>query len=86
MVASLESMRSCNNPVEIDVSGADFGQDIRALYVGVTGDVAVTAPNGTKITYVGVAAGVWHPIAANAVLQAGTTATGLVGELAEPLL
>lgn len=51
----------------------------RALYVGVTGNVAVI-PIGqvTPITFVGVQAGTILPIAARIVMNSGTTATNIV--------
>lgn len=50
---------------------------IRGLYVGGSGDVTVTHPDGSSVQYVGLAAGIVHPIAATHVTAA--TATGIVG-------
>lgn len=50
-----------------------------AVYVGVTGNVAVTPANGgANVTFVGVPAGAVLPIMVRAVLSTGTTATSLV--------
>jgi sialic acid synthase SpsE len=57
----------------------DLQQDIRALYIGVSGNVAVVDKFGNSRTYVGLAAGTWQPIHARRVLSTGTTATNLVG-------
>ena len=82
---ALQSMRTCNNPKALDVSSEDFCQALRAIYVGSSGDLVIDAPNGERITYVGLASGVWHPIAAGKIISEGTTAGNLVGELDEPL-
>lgn len=53
----------------------------RALYVGVTGNVAVIFvgdKDADAVTLVGLAAGVWHPIQVRRILATGTTATGIV--------
>lgn len=52
---------------------------IRALYVGVSGDVKITDMAGTAITLVGLAAGIFHPVCAVQVYSTGTTATDIVG-------
>lgn len=57
----------------------DLSISTRGLYVGVTGDVKVDFVNGTSVTFVGLAAGVIHPIRARRVYSTGTTATSLVG-------
>jgi len=49
----------------------------RGIYVGVTGNLKVTMPDGTTPTFLNIAAGVVHPIAATRVWSTGTTATGL---------
>lgn len=50
----------------------------RGLYVGVTGNVKVDI-GGTAITFVGLAAGVIHPLRVTRVYATGTTATNIVG-------
>lgn len=51
----------------------------RGLYVGVSGNVAVIPVNGSSaVTFVGLAAGIIHPIRAKVVLSTGTTATSIV--------
>ena len=49
----------------------------RAIYVGVTGDVAVRHPNGDLVTYTGAAVGE-HPWQVDKVLSTGTTATTMI--------
>ena len=50
----------------------------KGLYVGVSGDVAVTMENGQDVTFVGLAAGIIHPISVIKVKATGTTATSIV--------
>lgn len=52
--------------------------NVRALYVGGAGDVAVTFADGTSATHVGVLAGSVLPVQATKVLSTGTTATNIV--------
>lgn len=51
----------------------------RGIYVGVTGNVKVTTSGGDAVTFVGLAAGVIHPIRAKIIWSTGTTATSIVG-------
>lgn len=51
----------------------------RGIYVGVTGNVKVTMIGGETVTFAGLAAGVIHPIAAQIIWSAGTTATSIIG-------
>lgn len=66
--------------VAIDISVTDHTLVItsRGLYVGVTGNVKVDMPGATAITFVGLAAGIIHPIRATKVYKIGTTATSIV--------
>jgi hypothetical protein len=50
----------------------------RAIYVGVTGNLAVQDDAGTSVTFVAVPVG-YHPLRPLRVLSTGTTATSLVG-------
>ena len=50
----------------------------RGLYVGVSGDVKVTMLDGTAVTFVGVAAGIVHPLQVVRVWSTGTDATDIV--------
>jgi hypothetical protein len=50
----------------------------RAIYVGVTGNLAVTDDAGTSVTFIAVPVG-YHPLRPIRVLSTGTTATSLVG-------
>lgn len=60
--------------------GTDQPHITRGIYVGVTGNVKVDMSGGeTAITFVGLAAGVIHPIRAVRIYSTGTTATSIVG-------
>lgn len=48
------------------------------VYVGGSGDLNVTLRNGTTIKFVGLSAGIIHPIAAKRIHATGTTATNLI--------
>lgn len=57
----------------------DIVEVTRGLYVGVSGDVKVTTAAGDTVTFVGLAAGVMHPIRVTRVWSTGTTATDIIG-------
>jgi len=50
----------------------------RGIYCGVSGDVKVTTVYGDTVTFVGLAAGIVHPIRAKIIFSTGTTATNIV--------
>jgi hypothetical protein len=60
------------------VAGTQYGEKMRWLYVGVTGDVSYVKWDGTTQVLVGLAAGVFHPIYSLMINSAGTTATSIV--------
>jgi hypothetical protein len=53
----------------------------RGLYVGVSGNVKVTTFADSVVTFVGLAAGIIHPIRAKRVWATGTDATSIVAVL-----
>ncbi len=59
-------------------NGTQYGEKMRWLYVGVTGDVSYVKWDGTTQVLVGLAAGVFHPIYSLQINSAGTTATSIV--------
>lgn len=71
---------------DVDISGGDhtpstdlFESGVsKGIYVGVSGDVKVDAPTGGAVTYVGLAAGVFHSIPCTKVYQTGTDATDII--------
>lgn len=64
----------------LDVSSttATFHQPTVAIYVGGTGNLAVTDKSGATVVLQDVAAGVQHRIVASSVVTGTTTATKLV--------
>ena len=72
------------NPVEHGFAitpndSTDLTEVIRAIYVGVSGDLVVTLPGGDTLTFVSLAGGMIHPIMAKRVHATGTTADELLG-------
>ncbi len=64
----------------INVGGGDvtLTRVSRGIYVGASGNITVQfVSDNSSVTLVGLAAGVWHPMQVQAVLQSGTTATGI---------
>jgi len=57
----------------------DLSPPTRGLYVGVSGDIKVISLDGNDVTFVGIAAGIIHPISCTRVYDTGTTATDVVG-------
>lgn len=57
----------------------DLTADVRGIYVGVSGDLAVDMVDGTTVTFVALTAGVIHPLRVKKVYATGTTATAIVG-------
>lgn len=53
--------------------------NFRSLYVGTTGNVAVTMKNGQVVTFPGVPAGMILPIVVTKVMATNTTASNIVG-------
>lgn len=63
--------------ISITAGASALSEEIRGIYVGVSGNVTVTHPDGSSATYVNLAAGIWHPIGATHVTAA--TATDILG-------
>ena len=68
--------RMMSGPVRMRSATLDtpYGEFATWLYVGTTGNVSITQWDGTTLTFTGLAAGVWHPIASIMVQSSGTTA------------
>lgn len=52
--------------------------NVRSLFIGGDGNVAVTTAKGTTLTFTGVVAGSILPVMVTKVLSTGTTATNIV--------
>lgn len=72
-VTSVASQATAVTPNDSTVLSAT-----RGLYLGVSGNVVVTMANGSDATFVGLAAGVIHPISVTKVKATGTTATSIL--------
>lgn len=59
-------------------SDVPYGEKMRWLYVGVTGNVSYVKWDGTTQVLTGLAAGIFHPIYSLMINSSGTTATGIV--------
>lgn len=62
-------------PADSDLAGGS----VRALYVGGSGNVKITDPQGNAVTFVGAVAGTILPVMAKRVWATGTTATNIIG-------
>jgi hypothetical protein len=80
---SIMVTRPADKAVAITPSNStDLTTPTRGIYVGVSGDLTVDlVKGGTQITFVGLAAGIIHPIAAKRVYATGTDATDILGIL-----
>ena len=58
---------------------APLEQVTRALFVGGEGNLRVTMAHGQTVTFTAVQPGMMYPIRCQAVLEDGTTASGIVG-------
>jgi hypothetical protein len=57
----------------------DLAVPTRGLYVGTTGDIKVDMLSGTTLTWVGLVAGIIHPLQVRKVYATGTDATDIIG-------
>lgn len=78
-----DALAGIRRAVAIDASGGNVDANgvTRGVYVGVTGNLAVVfadQPDSAAVTLVGLAAGIWHPMQIQKVMQTGTTATSVV--------
>jgi hypothetical protein len=74
---STDSLRSFQ---AIDVSGGDvtLSRITRGVYVGTSGDINVLGgDDNTPVVIPGLAAGMWHPMQVQKILQTSTTAAGI---------
>ena len=61
----------------VDITPGTSYDESQFLYLGASGNVVVTQPDGTTTTYTDLAAGYWHPIASTNIVSSGTTATNM---------
>ena len=81
MGSSIHNQRDApaHGVIDITPADSDLALEIRAFYVGVTGNVKVTAQNGTTATFVAVPAGQWMPVTCTRIWSTGTTASSITG-------
>lgn len=61
----------------IGTTPTTFNETARGVYLGTSGDLTFTMEDGSSVQFVGMAAGIMHPIRFTAI-TAITTATGVV--------
>lgn len=59
--------------------GADLAEITRAIYVGASGNLAVTLASGADVTLAGVPGGTLLPLRLRRIKATGTSATSIVG-------
>jgi hypothetical protein len=57
----------------------DLAVPTRGIYVGGAGNLKVDMVGSGTVTFLGLAAGIIHPISAKRVYASGTAATGIIG-------
>ena len=64
----------------VDASSSDvtLDRESRGIYVGTAGDLKVDLADGSTLTFVGLAAGIVHPLRVAKVYNSGTTAGDIV--------
>lgn len=64
----------------VDISSGDdtLSKESRGIYVGSGGDLKVDLADGSTLTFVGLLAGVVHPLRVVKVYQTGTDADNIV--------
>ena len=78
MAEEFDRIAPADNAFDI-VQDVNMPVPTKGVYVGVSGDLQVIMAGGAGVTFVGLAAGVVHPLRLIQVVSAGTTATGLIG-------
>ncbi len=77
-MTSDQAIAPAGKAAAVTPSDATVLEPTRGLYCGVSGDVKVTMLDGTAVTFVGLAAGVVHPLVVTMVWSTGTDATSIV--------
>lgn len=79
---SIMVTRPADKAVAITPSDStDLTTPTRGIYVGVSGDLKVDLVGSGTVTFVGLAAGIIHPIAAKRIYATGTDSTDILGVL-----
>jgi hypothetical protein len=65
--------------IAITPADSDLAAQVRALYIGGSGDVKITDPQGNAVTFANAQAGSILPVMAKRVWSTGTSATNIIG-------
>ena len=65
--------------IAITLADTDLTTPVRGFYVGGSGNLKVTDPQGTAVTLNGVQAGMYYPIMVKRFWATGSTATNIIG-------
>lgn len=60
------------------VLDTEYGEKMRGLYVGTTGNVSIETWDGQTVTFIGLVAGVVHPIFSLRINSSGTSASNIL--------
>jgi hypothetical protein len=71
--------RPAEEPVAITPNDSTVFPATRGVYVGITGDLHVTLSSGVDAVFVGLAAGLVHPLSVIRVYATSTTADSILG-------
>jgi len=69
---------SARTAADVTTSDVTIIEATRGLYVGVSGDVRATMVDGGTVTFVGLAAGIVHPISVVRIFATSTDATNII--------
>ena len=75
---NIDAISPAARAAAVTPADATYITPTRGLYVGVSGDVKVIMLDGTTVTFVGLVAGVIHPITCVLIYDTDTTATDIV--------
>ena len=77
-MTNIEAVAPATDADAITPSDATVLTPTRGIYCGVSGDVKVTMIDGSAVTFVGLAAGIIHPLQVIMIWSTGTDATSIV--------
>jgi co-chaperonin GroES (HSP10) len=75
---SLNVQSSAQKAVDVIPSDATVLAVTKGLYMGATGDVAVTMVDGSQVIFKNLSGGIVHPLSVTKVKATGTTATNII--------
>ena len=78
-MASIRDLMTGHGVISITPADSDLTKTVRAVYVGVSGDITIVAPDGTTALFKDYPQGKYLYQECLQVKATGTTATNLVG-------